>query len=350
MTSYEDDHILYLSRKDVEMACKGLDSVAIIREVFRLHGSGQTHLPDEAYLGWTNARGESVRNLNMPGHIGGSWRVAGTKIINGNIHNPTRGQPRASGVTLLYDDTSARVLCIMEGAHISSLRTASVTALAADLLHGPEIQSAAIIGAGALARAHIELLARRLPHLRRILLFELAAERVTALQHDVTPLLLARNIELQVTATAEEAIRPAQLIVPVTTTTEGYIRFDWLQRGSLLVNISLDDPLPEVVFKADQVIVDDWNLVKSDSRRLLGRMYRQEQIIGPDDPLPATATTCRRVDAQLGDIVAGTKPGRLSTGDRILVNPFGLAIEDVALAAHVYQAARDLGLGTPLER
>jgi len=350
MTTYEDDPILYLPRKDVEMACKELDSVAIIREVFRLHGSGQTHLPDEAYLGWTNARGESVRNLNMPGHIGGSWHIAGTKIINANIHNPTRGQPRASGVTLLYDDTSARVLCIMEGAYISSLRTASVTALAADLLHGPEIQCAAMIGAGALARAHIDLLAQRLPHLRRILLFELAAERVTALQRDVTPLLQARNVELQVTATAEEAIRQAQLIVPVTTTTEGYIHFDWLQRGSLLVNISLDDPLPEVIFKADKVIVDDWNLVKNDSRRLLGQMYRQGQVIGPDDPLPAAATHCRRVDAQLGNIVAGTKPGRRHTDDIILVNPFGLAIEDIALAAHVYQAARDLGLGTPLER
>jgi ornithine cyclodeaminase/alanine dehydrogenase-like protein (mu-crystallin family) len=350
MTIYENDPILYLSRKDVETACEKLDSVAVIREVFRLHGSGQTHLPDEAYLGWTNARGESVRNLNMPGHIGGSWHIAGTKIINGNIHNPTRGLPRASGITLLYDDISARVLCIMESAYISSLRTASVTALAADLLHGPEIERVAILGAGALARAHIELLARQLPHLRTVLLFELAPERATALQHDVTPLLQARNIELQVTTTAEEAIRAAQLIVPATTTTEGYIHFDWLQRGSVLVNISLDDPLPEVVYEADQVIVDDWNLVKSDSRRLLGRMYRQGQISGPDDSPQTNTSPCRRIDAQLGDIVAGTKPGRRHTDNIILVNPFGLAIEDVALAAHVYQAARDLGLGTLLAR
>src|SRR6266699_6601033 len=97
-------------------------------------------------------------------------------------------------------------------------------------------------------------------------------------------MLEASEVVLQPTTTAEEAIRVAQLIVPVTTTTTGYIPYEWLQPGSILVNISLDDPLPEVVFKADKVIVDDWNLVKNDPRRLIGRMYRAGQIIGPGEP------------------------------------------------------------------
>src|SRR6266567_2160940 len=171
MSTYTDDSILYLCRKDVEQACRTIDSVAIMREVFRLHGSGQTTLPDEAYLAWTNDKGECVRSLNMPGYIGGSMRIAGTKIINSNICNPMRGLPRASGLTLLYDDTSVRVVCIMEGAYLSSLRTASVTALAVDLLKGVDVQCFAIIGAGVLARAHIDLLVRRLPQVRQIQVF-----------------------------------------------------------------------------------------------------------------------------------------------------------------------------------
>jgi len=350
MTFQTDDHILYLSQKDVARACQELDSVAIIREVFKMHNAGQTILPDEAYLGWTNDRSESVRSLNMPSYVGGSLEIAGTKIINGNISNPRRGLPRASGLTLLYDKTSVRITCILEGAYLSSLRTASVTALAADILQGTEIECLAIIGAGVLARAHIELLVQRLPHLHQIWIFDLEKTRIAALQRELAPRLEANRVELQPTNTAEEAIRPAQLIVPVTTTTVGYIAYDWLQPGSLLVNISLDDPLPEVVSKADKIIVDDWNLVKNDSRRLIGRMYRDGKVIGPDDSIEARENNCRRIDAQLGEIVAGTRIGRSSSNDIILVNPFGLSIEDIALGAYVYQAARERGIGVLLER
>jgi N-[(2S)-2-amino-2-carboxyethyl]-L-glutamate dehydrogenase len=350
MAFQTDDRILYLSRKDVERACQGLDSVAVIREVFKLHNAGETILPDEAYLGWNNEEGESVRSLNMPGYVGGSLRAAGTKIINGNIANPRRGLPRASGLTLLYDSVSVRPVCIMEGAYISSLRTASVTALAAELLQGEEIECLAIIGAGVLARAHITLLVERLPHLRQIRIFDMEKERIISLQLELAPVLETTRVEMQPVATAEEAIRPAQLIVPVTTTSTGYIQYSWLQAGSLLVNISLDDPLPEVVLQADTVIVDDWNLVRNDPRRLIGRMYREGKVIGPDEAVEAAGKGCRRIDAQLGEIVAGTKTGRRSLKDIILVNPFGLAIEDVGLAACVYQAARDLGLGVLLER
>lgn len=350
MLTNTDDTLLYLTNNDVMLTCKDIDSVAVIREVFQLHGSGQTILPDEAYLSWANVQGESVRSLNMPGYLGGAFRVAGTKIINGNIFNPQRGLPRASGLTLLYDDTTARVRCIMEGAYLSSLRTASVTALAADLLQGVKIECMALIGAGVLAQAHMHLLTRRLPHLRSIRLFDLDKERMAVLEREMAPMLNTRGITLQPAATAEEAIRAAQLIVPVTTTTVGYIHYAWLQPGSLLVNVSLDDPLPEVALKADKVIVDDWNLVKNDARRLLGRMYREGKIAGSEASPEEESQGCRKIDAQLGEIVLGTKEGRRHPREIILVNPFGLSIEDVALASHVYQKAREKGLGVQLER
>ncbi len=350
MTARMDDHILYLCRRDVEQACKEIDSVAITREVFRMHSAGETILPDEAYLAWTNEKGESVRSLNMPGYVGGSLDIAGTKIINSNICNPLRGLPRASGLTLLYDNTSVRIVCILEVAYLSSLRTASVTALAIDVLKGVEIECMAIIGAGVLAQAHIDLLVKRLHRLHEIRIFDVDEDRITALRRNVASVLEANDVVMQSTSSAEDAIRPAQLIVPVTTTTVGYIHYEWLQPGSVLVNISLDDPLPEVVLKADKVIVDDWNLVKHDSRRLLGRMYREGTIIGPDESPEVMKNGCRQIDTQLGEIVAGIKVGRCSQSDIILVNPFGLSLEDVALAANVYRAARDLGIGVLLER
>ena len=348
MTS-RNETILYLSRKDVETACQTIDTVNVMREVFRMHGSGETVLPGEAYLSWTNPLGEGVRSLNMPSYVGGSLNIAGTKIINSNPTNPKRGIPRANGLTLLYDSTSTHITCIMEGAHLSALRTASVTALAADLLKGADIERLAIVGAGALARAHIDLLITRLQDLVEILVFDLERERIETLQREVAPALARRNITFTPVASAEAAIRLSQLVVSVTTTTEGYIHFDWLQPGALLVNVSLDDPLPEVVLRAHKVIVDDWSLVSSDNRRLIGRMYMAGQIADPAEPIE-TINGRRRIDAELGDLVIGRKEGRSNLAEVILVNPFGLSIEDVALAANVYQAARDLDLGILLPR
>jgi ornithine cyclodeaminase len=120
----------------------------------------------------------------------------------------------------------------------------------------------------------------------------------------------------------------------------------------LLVNVSLDDPMPDVVLEADKIIVDDWHLVKNDTRRLLGRMYRAGQVTGPDDPPHSSESraSSRRIDAQLGEVVLGKKAGREHADEIILVNPFGLAIEDVALATEVYRQARTSNMGVFLVR
>ncbi|WP_236601964.1 hypothetical protein [Ktedonobacter sp. SOSP1-52] len=283
----------------------------------------------------------------MPAYVGGSINRAGTKIINGNINNPSRGLPRANGLTLLYDDASAHILSIMEAAYISSLRTASVSMLALECVKDVPVSCAAIIGAGVLARAHIELLLKRLPELRTIQIYDMSQQRVQELHDQIEGLLQQKNVSFNRVQSAEEAIVAAQLIIPATTTTVGYIRHDWLQRGAILINVSLDDPLPEVVLRADRIIVDDWGLVRSDSRRLIGRMYRQGQVVGPGERVETSDQ--RQIDAELGDIVTGKKRGRISTDDIILVNPFGLAIEDIALAAHVYQSALQKNIGIWLE-
>ncbi|HEY1353931.1 MAG TPA: ornithine cyclodeaminase family protein [Ktedonobacteraceae bacterium] len=347
-----NESMLYLNRRDVEAACTTLDSVAIMREVFRMHASGQTTLPDEAYLGWTNTAGEAVRSLNMPACLGASTNAAGTKIINGNIHNPARGLPRASGLTLLFDHLSARITCIMEGAYISSLRTASVSLLAAEVLDSQQCECVAVIGSGVQAQAHLELLLKRrasYPLLRQVVFFDVDQGRTEALRRALAPALSAQGLKLVLAATAEEAVRQSQLLITTTTTTTGYIPYAWLQAGALFLNVSLDDPLPDVVLRADKVVVDDWMLVMHDTRRLLGRMYREGKIAGPADQ-PTGLSSVRRVDAQLAEIVSGERGGRQRRNEIILFNPFGLAIEDIALASAVYQSAQELGLGVWLER
>jgi ornithine cyclodeaminase/alanine dehydrogenase-like protein (mu-crystallin family) len=344
MTStHSTDQLLYLSRRDVETICLQVDSVSLVTDVLRLHASGHTVLPDEAYLSWENPSKETVRSLNMPGYLSGDFRSAGTKIINSNPANPTRGLPRASGLTLLFDPDTTRILCVMEGAYISALRTASVSAMAR--LLSPQFRCMAVIGAGVIGTTHIEVAARTFPLLERVVLFDTnptaAAGAVEHLQER-----LGRSPALEMADDAESAVREADVVVPATTVNAGYIPYDWLRPGALAVNVSLDDLMADALLRSDLLFVDDWNLIKADSRRLLGRLYREGRVAGPGNQSPPNGA--RRVDGELGDIVLGRHPGRQSAAQIIVVNPFGLAIEDVAFASRIFAVAQSGGLGTRL--
>jgi ornithine cyclodeaminase/alanine dehydrogenase-like protein (mu-crystallin family) len=341
--------VLYVPQQEVAWACGQIDPLGCVREALVLHARGASILPDEAYLSWPVRDAERARSLNMPGGLlTGGDPVVGTKIINSNPGNPARGLARASGLTLLFDPVTGQVRTIMAAAHLSGLRTACVTALSALALGGPSQQCLALIGAGALARFHLDVLPLHLRGLRRVALFDIDLARAGRLAGEWRQAGAELGIAISVTRSAEAAVRSADLVVPVTTTTEPYLRLDWLRPGALLVNVSLDDASAEVLLRADRLVVDDWDLVKADKHRLLGRLYRAGHI---GDPLPAGAARAgsRPVDAELGQILAGDRPGRSRPDEIIVVNPFGLAIEDIALAAEVDRVARGAGRGVELE-
>jgi N-[(2S)-2-amino-2-carboxyethyl]-L-glutamate dehydrogenase len=326
--------ILYLSASEVARALVELDVVEAVATALAAHAHRQALVPAEAYLAWEND-GKRARSLAMPGLIDGS---AGVKIVNANAANLQRGLPRASALVVLFGIESGRPTCILEGARISCLRTAAVTSLAARILGAPPIERLALIGAGALARCHLELLPPRLPDLREICLYDLDPARPVALAASFA------DSRIVISESAEQAIRGSELVVPLTTTTSGYIAYDWLEPGALLVNVSLDDPLPEVLLRADKLFVDDMTLV-ADGRRLLGRMLRAGRIRGPGDPRDGART----IDGELGELLVGLREGRSRADEIIVVNPFGLAIEDLAVAQRVHAHALELGLGTQLE-
>jgi ornithine cyclodeaminase/alanine dehydrogenase-like protein (mu-crystallin family) len=154
--SPDNGALLYLDRREVESLCQAIDPVAAVREALVLHATGKVVPPEEAYLGWTTPSGGFARSLAMPGYVAGRVQAAGTKIINSSLGNRALGLPRASGVLVLFDLVTAQPSCIMEASFISALRTASVTVLAAQALGSRRLRSAALLGCGDLAAAHLQ--------------------------------------------------------------------------------------------------------------------------------------------------------------------------------------------------
>jgi ornithine cyclodeaminase len=349
---YPDSRFRYLTRADVIEAARDVDIVDAVAEALALHTEGKSVLPEEAYLGWTAPDGASARCLAMPGALLTDTRpVIGLKTINASLANPGRGIPRSQGFTLLLDPETARPVALMEAAYISAMRTAAVTALAARHLAVAAPRTLAIIGCGTLAQAHAALLLRSVPTLDEIVAHDVTPGRAQSFLDFVTQLPGAERVKVKAAEGARECVADADLVVPVTTVTQGYIEPDWLKPGALVAHVSLDDLTEAAVLEADLVVVDDWGLVRDDPRRLLGRMHRAGTLLGPDGA-PRSGVSphprARRVDASLGDIVTGRHPGRRSETDIVISNPFGMSILDVAVADRVHAEAEARSIGSLL--
>ncbi|EPH45759.1 ornithine cyclodeaminase family protein [Streptomyces aurantiacus] len=351
---YPNTELVYLSRQDVCLAAAEVDVVSVVRDAIVRHAEGRTILPDEAYLGWTTDDGFAARSLAMPGGIHTDHGLElGLKVINGSLGNPGKGVARSQGLMLLFDRELAWPRAVMEAAYVSAFRTAAVSAVSALALGVAPLRHLAILGCGTLARAHVQLLSGALGDLESLTLYDTAPERSRALADAVTADPDFAGLRAEVAASPEACVRDADLVIPATVTTEGYLRPEWFAPGTLIVHVSLDDVLPEVVDAAGLVVVDDWGLVSHDHRRLLGRMYREGSLRGPDGEYAEQAVRrpgARQVDGTLGEVLLGTCPGRKADADLVLCNPFGMSILDVALGGAVATAAERQGLGMRIPR
>ena len=335
--------LYYLARSDVVRACANIDVVAIVADVLRQHAAGTTMLPEEAYLGWQASDGAAARCLAMPGGLqAGDDLTLGLKVINGCLSNPDRGLARAQGLILLFDTDTGWPTAIMEAAFISALRTAAVTAVTARHLARPGVKRMAIIGCGTQARMHLELLPQMLPELEAVCVYDISPRRLKQFAIDPRRVDPAEWPAIIATDTPRDCVRGAGLVVTATTTTTGYLEYEWLSPGALVAHVSLDDVLPDVVQRADLVLVDDWKLVRQDSRRLLGRLYHAGKLRSADGgycPGCSPDPAARAVDATLGDVLLGNHPGRTTPDEIVLSNPFGMSVLDIAVARAVLEVA-----------
>lgn len=350
-----DDNLLYLSSDDVIRACEEIDPVVEIRDALALHADGLIRLPNEAYLDWNPPQGGYARTINMPGLLDGQVPMAGTKIINSSTHNPARGLPRASGVVILFDMNTSRPHCLMEASHVSSLRTASVSVLAAQHLLNSVATTGGFLGAGALTRQHAILMSQRIPQITSYRIFDIERDRAGVLCRQLAELIPPARAQFQVAGSAAEAVEGADLVVACTTAREGYVPRDWLKDSCLVVNVSLDDLCEDVLLAADRLYIDDWKLVTADKHRLLGKLIRQGRVRGPHDTGDADAAHqlvegSQTVTGTIGQLILGKCEGRSSDEQLCVVNPFGMAIEDISLANRVYHVANMRSLGVWLPR
>ncbi|HYG05705.1 MAG TPA: 2,3-diaminopropionate biosynthesis protein SbnB [Stenotrophomonas sp.] len=328
--------LLYLSRQDL-IVLGGTYSqpyVDAANAALLCHQRGDYVQPLKPYLRWPGATHIADRIIAMPGYLGGPRPVAGLKWIGSRRHNPERfGLERASALIVLNDPDSNYPIAILEGGLISGMRTAAITAIGARHLAGSGFQQVAVIGCGAIARMQLQTLLEQFPSISQVSLFDVAQEAATALaatlgQH-------FGEVRWNIARNAEQAVRGSEVVVTCTVTDTPYLPFDWLAAGSFVANVSIMDVHKEVYEQADKVVVDDWEQSNRE-RKILHQLVLEGRF------------SRAQLHAELGEIVAGQRPGRENASEIILLNPMGMALVDLACAQRFLERAQQAGVGRRL--
>jgi ornithine cyclodeaminase/alanine dehydrogenase-like protein (mu-crystallin family) len=199
-----------------------------------------------------------------------------------------------------------------------------------------DVRVAALIGTGGQARTQALALAAARP-LERMLVYGRDAARREAFAAELAE---ATGVPILPADSAEEAVRAADVVATATTAREPVLHGAWLREGT---HINAMGSNWHNRRELDDVAVERSAVVAVDA-------LDQAEIEAGDLLIPAAAGRFDFARAvELGEIVAGLKPGRTSDADITLFKSLGIALEDVAVAGHVYARARERGLGHELD-
>jgi ornithine cyclodeaminase len=327
-------YVAFLNGPDIaELAMTDDEVIEAIETSLAAQGRGETVIEPRVHL---------KPDPNVHGHfnvlrgaIGGSVDRAGVKIVSDFVYNYERGLPSEMAVLVLFDRATGMPRALLDASGITDMRTGAVTAVGAKYLARKDSRVLGHIGARGTAYWNVRLLDNIFHfdeirvHSRRKESQDAFAARLTA---DLGKPVRAVNDWKETVEGADIVVEASRLLEPAPM-----LKTEWIKPGALVipygtmsaVELSLTDIMSKLV-------VDDWGQVHA----------------GPYGALRAHVNAGRlseqTLHAEMGQIVAGLKPGRERDDETILFWHRGLSLSDIALGHAMLAKAERLGIGQRL--
>ncbi|ATF96266.1 ornithine cyclodeaminase [Citrobacter koseri] len=326
-------HLTWLNGPDVDqLKLTDTEILTAVEDGLRAQGEKKTvieprmHLiPDKAFNGHFNVLRGYIEPLGL----------AGVKIVGDYVNNYTLGLPSEMALLNLFDPRTGMPVAILDASAITDMRTGALTALGARHLARRNSKVLGHIGARGTAWWNVRLL-NSIYNFDEIRIHSRRPESRTA---------FARRLEqdlgkkIIVTDDWESCVRGADIVVEASrlNAPTPLLKTEWIKPGAFVVpygtmsavELSLTDMM-------DKLVVDDWGQCK-------GGMFGSLRA-----HVEAGKLSEHTLHAELGDIVAGTKPGRENDDETILFWHRGLSLSDIALGHTMLKKARALGIGQEL--
>lgn len=330
----QEIHFTYLNALDVEkLELTDAEILAAVESGLKAQGDGLTvieprvHLiPESSAKGHFNVLRGYVKPLGL----------AGVKVVGDFVDNYKRDLPSELAILNLFDPETGVLKALLDATSITDMRTGAMTALGGKFLGPKNARVLGHIGARGTAYWNVRLLDHYFDfdeirvHSRRPESQNAFAER------------LSQDLGKKVVATSdwESCVKGADIIVEASRLPEPtpMLKTEWIKKGALVVpygtmsavELSLTDIM-------DKMVVDDWGQCRK------GLPFGALRAHVDSDRL-----TQENLHAELGQIIAGHKPGRESADETILFWHRGLSLSDIALGHAMLEKAATLGLGQKL--
>ena len=320
--------IRILSRQDVRQALPMHQAIEAVKRAFAQLSTGQAKVPLRVALDVPRHNGVT---LFMPGYLSADDQMA-VKIVSVFNDNPSQGLPLIHALVIVVDATTGNPAAVMDGTYLTALRTGAASGAATDLLARPDAHTAAVFGAGAQGRTQLEAVCAVRP-IHQAWVYDVAPRQAAAYAEEMSQRL---SLPVRVAEAPAQAVRQADVICTATTATSPVFAAADVRPGTHVNAVGAYTPHmqevpPETVLRA-RVVIDQRESSLAEAGDLL-------------IPIERGLMTEDHIYAELGEIAAGSKPGRASPDEITLFKSVGVAVQDVAAASAVLEAAQRLGLG-----
>jgi alanine dehydrogenase len=312
---------LVLSRRDIEGLLSISETLTVVERAFRLHAEGKTTMIPKLYLDLPQYRGDFRA---MPAYIDGS---AGIKWVSVYPNNVKHNLPSVIATIILCDPDTGSPLAVMDGTHITNMRTGAAGGIAVKYLARKDSSVVGFVGAGMQARTQLLAISKVLPKIKEVKVFD-TVKRTTI---EYTKLMGAKlGVNIHPVDTIEEATE-ADIVVTTTPSRKPVVLKQHVRAGTHINAIGADakgkQELEADILKKAKIVIDDVEQASHSGEinvPLLEGQIKLDNIYGT-----------------LGEIAANMKKGRENDQEITIFDSTGLAVQDIICAKLVYEKAKE---------
>lgn len=318
------------SAADVRKALPMVEAVEAMKAAFRELSAGEVTVPMRTHISLPEHRADV---LLMSCY---SPRLAqvGVKVITLHPGNPGRGLPFIQATVMVLDAERGTPLAVMSGAVLTAIRTGAASGAATDFLARKDATRVAIFGSGLQAQTQLEAVCA-VRGIRAATVFDLDASRARSFADRMRSLL---GIDVVVAPSASAAVAQVDIVCTATTSPTPVFDDADIAAGTHINAIGVYKPhqreIPAATVARARVVVDSVSAAWEEAGEL---------VLARDEGAIVTS----HIHAELGQIVAGQKPGRESADGVTLFKSVGVGNQDLSAAHVVLERGTRLGLGSP---
>ena len=319
---------LLLKESEVRELLSMEDGVSLVEEAHKLDAKGEAILAPRMALSLGGEVGTyRIMAAALPG-----MSTFGLKTLTGV---PGRRLPELTYFTILvFDGDTGGFQAILPAGHITRTRTGAAGGVAVKHLARPDAKILGVFGAGVQARAQVAAI-RVVRDIEQVKVFDVVSEAADNFVNDL------RNdgVDASVVDGGKEAVVGSDIVTAATTSKEPIIQGEWLEPGIHINGVGANSPgkkLAPSVYARSHVVVD----------------YKEQVLMEAGDLMASIESgefSEADIAAELGEVIAGTKPGRKSDDAITVFKSVGVAYQDIATAAYVYRKAVARGMGEEID-